>query len=409
MDKGEKATYFPFLDSSKEYVSNKCDFSDMMNEKKIEKSIKHIQNSVDKNNSISENREKELYPLSRLIVSYIDDYRIMQKYCQAEARSSISKLKELDHNQIENIVNEMGLNVTIKTGLDYIENTFMVKNFENMSEEKRNYLIDDFENLLREYLGTESEEFKEYSLDFSKSKFFEILVHENIEGKNPENICYIEMSFDNYVRIASCSPIESSRLMYNNVEQGSTIISLPRFFEPLESYIKSIMMEDLPYNLDDTIQQKFEEENVETKIRENISEDSFSFEIDEVDSDLFPPIIQNLLSRVKSNERVNHNGRFTLGSFLVNIGMTNDEIVDILDVNDSFGEEPTRYQLRDIRDGRSSDNEPYAPPSYSKIKSWGIEWDEDSLEEKVAHPLNYYKLKLKQKNQGDNNNYDDDS
>jgi DNA primase large subunit len=131
----------------------------------------------------------------------------------------------------------------------------------------------------------------------------------------------------------------------------------------------------------------------EVKTLESTLEDlDLTRDIDTVVPELFPPCMQHLLDRIQRGDHLPHHSRFAITSFLANIGLSTDEIVDIYEVNPGFGEEMTRYQTDHIR-GDTSPTE-YTAPSCATMKAYGDCVNPDDLCDNIAHPLSYYEVKL---------------
>lgn len=407
-DKSKLAIHFPFLDESKEHLSENFSIDDMMQERLITRAIDRIANGVE-NEEIKKQEESTddilSYPLSRIIVSYLDDYRIIRNYCMAESKTSIKKLKSMKEDDkekyqetLKTVLESTGVSIEISEAKTIIENSYIEEQFENMDDEEIDEVFEEQEYYQRTRNSIE---------DLNPKKIYEKFIITFQNSKEDLEMNVFKIPFEDYIKVSSESSLNSSRLVYQSFNKGDITMPEDKFFDVYSGYLTSLLMEDLPYSVEENIKEKLKDENVEERIKDKIPEDSFSFEIDQVEESIFPPVIEYLLEAVRNNEPIDHNSRFALASFLINIGMSNDEIVELLEVNDTFGEEPTREQLRHIRKGRSSDNQPYVPPSYSKMESWGIDWNKTKLEEKVGHPLSYYKLKLKELQEEDENEEDD--
>jgi len=105
-----------------------------------------------------------------------------------------------------------------------------------------------------------------------------------------------------------------------------------------------------------------------------------------------PPCIKKLLDTLSSGGRLSHVGRFTLTSFLVNTGATEDEVVNFFKSASDYDERKTRYQVEHIsgvRGGRTK----YTPPKCDTLKTHGLCGGPGELCSKVRHPMTYYRRK----------------
>lgn len=106
--------------------------------------------------------------------------------------------------------------------------------------------------------------------------------------------------------------------------------------------------------------------------------------IGQLNKSALPPCINSLLVVLQSGE-ISHNGMFILATFVTNLGMETDKIVEIFSVFPKFDEKKTRYQLGFLTGERGSTK--YTCPTCVTIKSYGLcRWDC-----KVKHPLQYYR------------------
>ncbi|MBT68826.1 MAG: hypothetical protein CL432_01570 [Acidimicrobiaceae bacterium] len=93
--------------------------------------------------------------------------------------------------------------------------------------------------------------------------------------------------------------------------------------------------------------------------------------------------------------------RFGLTSFLINVGMDIDEIVNLFVSVTDFDEGFTRYQIEHIAGLRGSRTK-YTPPTCSTFKTHSVCYNPDRLCQHIKHPLHYYRIRVKdiQREQG---------
>jgi DNA primase large subunit len=109
-------------------------------------------------------------------------------------------------------------------------------------------------------------------------------------------------------------------------------------------------------------------------------------------AEAMPPCILHLMENLNEGKNVQHMGRFTLASFLLNIGTSEDEIVKSFKPATDFSERMTRYQVEHIggqRGGRTK----YTCPMCSTLKTHGVCYKPDKICETIRNPLSYYKTK----------------
>jgi DNA primase large subunit len=112
-----------------------------------------------------------------------------------------------------------------------------------------------------------------------------------------------------------------------------------------------------------------------------------------VNHEAFPPCIRALQDALSSGHHLSHTGRFTLTTFLVNIGMPTEAVLDLYrDVSD-FNERLTRYQVEHIAGERGSRTR-YRPPRCQTLRTHGVCTNPDDDCKKARSPLVCYRRKL---------------
>ncbi len=107
----------------------------------------------------------------------------------------------------------------------------------------------------------------------------------------------------------------------------------------------------------------------------------------------FPPCIKHSYDTIVSGQQISHIGRFALTSFLVNIGMTVENVMDLFRALSDFDERMTRYQVEHIAGARGSRTK-YIPPRCDTLRTHGLCTSTEEICKGVRHPLTYYKRKL---------------
>jgi DNA primase large subunit len=106
----------------------------------------------------------------------------------------------------------------------------------------------------------------------------------------------------------------------------------------------------------------------------------------------FPPCVNALYADAASNHHLSHVGRFTLTSFLINIGMTPEDVNELFKTFSDYNERLTRYQIEHIAGERGSATR-YTPPQCSVLQTHGVCRNVDDLCRRIYHPLEYYRRK----------------
>ena len=83
--------------------------------------------------------------------------------------------------------------------------------------------------------------------------------------------------------------------------------------------------------------------------------------------------------------------RFAMTSFLLSVGMSVDETLNLFNVSPDFDAEVTLYQIEHIA---GSTGNIYKPPACDTMRTYGNCIGKDRLCEKISHPLAYYEKKI---------------
>ncbi len=107
----------------------------------------------------------------------------------------------------------------------------------------------------------------------------------------------------------------------------------------------------------------------------------------------FPPCINALYEAASKNHHLSHMGRFSLTSFLVNIGMSSEAVAELFRTFSDFNERLTRYQVEHIAGERGSGTK-YTCPQCSILQTHNLCKNRDDLCRRIYHPLKYYQIKV---------------
>ncbi len=108
----------------------------------------------------------------------------------------------------------------------------------------------------------------------------------------------------------------------------------------------------------------------------------------------FPPCIKALYDSAASGRHLSHIGRFTLTSFLVNIGMPTENIIEQFKGFSDFNERLTRYQVEHIAGERGSRTR-YKSPNCQTLKTHGVCISQNDLCKTIRHPLEHYRKSIR--------------
>jgi DNA primase large subunit len=105
-----------------------------------------------------------------------------------------------------------------------------------------------------------------------------------------------------------------------------------------------------------------------------------------------PPCVRHLIDSLDEGKNVQHMGRFTLASFLLNIGTGEEDVVKLFKPATDFSERMTRYQVEHIG-GKRGGRTKYTCPMCTTLKTHGVCYKPDEICETIRNPLSYYKSK----------------
>lgn len=108
----------------------------------------------------------------------------------------------------------------------------------------------------------------------------------------------------------------------------------------------------------------------------------------------FPPCIKRLYDAVFSGQAIPHLGRFTLTSFLLNVGMSAEDVINLFSQLADYSSEMTHYQVEHIAGTRGSRTR-YTSPNCDTLRTHGFCPGANELCRKGRHPLTYYRRKLR--------------
>jgi DNA primase large subunit len=272
------------------------------------------------------------YPVARVLVSVVDEHVLVRKYADAEARAAYDRFTtdETDDAEFKSVGDDASVS--------------------------RRDLLAEF--------------------DLTSH------VHATADG--------YDVGVPTYLLLSSSLRSDDWRLVNRALDDGRVPVSEPELDTLLQQAVRERVAEALPLDVPDEIADALEAPA--TAVRDVLADMDLTREIDTVVPELFPPCMQHLLDQVQRGEHLPHHSRFAITSFLANVGLSTDEIVDIYKVNPGFGEEMTRYQTDHIQ-GETSPTE-YTAPSCATMKAYGDCVNPDDLCDAINHPLSYYEAKL---------------
>ena len=202
------------------------------------------------------------------------------------------------------------------------------------------------------------------------------------------------MHFTDYLRLSSRIKSMEWKLVNSELFEGRVFLSNERFCRAIQNALQDRIESELPLNVPNDMRSAVSRDVKHAEIAFNDMKSKYG---DNVGGDVsvpeFPPCMRSLLAGTQNGLNLPHSGRFALVSFLHALGMDSEQIMALFAKSPDFDESKTIYQVRHIT-GEGSGTE-YTPPECSTMKSYGICFDPDDLcaNEKVVHPLIYYRIK----------------
>ena len=209
---------------------------------------------------------------------------------------------------------------------------------------------------------------------------------------------YWEFSLDfiDYLRNAAHLHDKKWKLVNRTMNHGKVFLSKNETARLLSEEVRGNI--EKRFNLDDlpVFPKKIIE--IAERIRKLSAEKIGKSEIEEMPQAMvesaFPPCISALYLAFSSGRHISHIGRFALTSFLVNIGMPAEKVIELFKNISDFNERMTRYQVEHIA-GETGSRTRYIPPKCDTLKTHGVCINSDELCTRVRHPLGYYRIKLR--------------
>jgi DNA primase large subunit len=108
--------------------------------------------------------------------------------------------------------------------------------------------------------------------------------------------------------------------------------------------------------------------------------------------DAWPPCMQALRNRLLAGEPVSHFGNFAAAAFMLRIGMSVDEVVEMYSQRGDFDPRIARYQVEHIA-GMKGSRTKYSAPRCSTMQTHGLCIENGRLCGGVRTPMEYYRRK----------------
>ncbi len=208
---------------------------------------------------------------------------------------------------------------------------------------------------------------------------------------------YVLLPFTDYLRLTLNLRDKRWKLVNRSLVQGKVKLNVSEFVRLLQEAIYERVMKGLPLDVPEEIcnslRAHIEQIKQELVLRRTKTDEFRAPSGGEPDS--FPPCIKTILRNLEEGMNIPHSARFAVTAFLLNAGLSVEEVIELYRNSPDFNESMTRYQVEHIAGVRGGTR--YTAPSCATMRTYGNCVGKDELCEKVSHPLSYYRLKLKNK------------
>jgi DNA primase large subunit len=218
----------------------------------------------------------------------------------------------------------------------------------------------------------------------------------------------MEISLVDYVHLATPLREADYRLVRQDVRRGLVLVRPKRAARLLEEAIRRTLADPLPLTPEvvSLVREREAELLGEVAARMPLPVARPAAGGGVLRPERFPPCIRKMRRSLQKGENLSHAGRFALATFLHRAGADSETIVDAYRGAPDFDESITRYQVEHIT--QHSGGTGYEPPECETLRSHGLcarEGDPSAessvdrapdplcFEERLRHPLQYYRLR----------------
>ncbi len=241
--------------------------------------------------------------------------------------------------------------------------------------------------LIRRYALAEAEYAHEFIKKLPADSVRELASDLNISAMIDDRSFVVH--FTDYMRFAVREP--KWKLINRKMDHGWVNLTKEEFFRIIQEAIRKRIDSSLPLDVPPEICAALD--TYLTEIHNDLTSRKSEFSIEEfrnITPDYFPPCMMRAISSVQAGVNLAHSMRFALTSFLLNIGMNIEGIIEMFKVSPDFDEERTRYQVMHIRGATGT---VYKSPSCATMITYGNCSGKDALCQSISHPLGYYSKK----------------
>jgi DNA primase large subunit len=208
---------------------------------------------------------------------------------------------------------------------------------------------------------------------------------------------YFSMHFTDYIRFSKFLKDPAWKLTNRQFRTGKVRITREEFARLLEEAIRERIEHSFPIpEIPREVSSFCAPYVAEIKDQFEIQKKKFgATDFGSVEPELFPPCISHALANVHGGVNLAHSMRFAMTSFLLSVGMSVDEILNLFNISPDFDAEKTLYQIEHIAGATGN---VYKPPACDTMRTYGNCIGKDRFCEKINHPLGYYERRIYFKN-----------
>ena len=195
----------------------------------------------------------------------------------------------------------------------------------------------------------------------------------------------VRIHVSDYLKAACRIRSREWKLVNRNLEKGYVELSREGFLRVIEEFLRIRLAERIA--IPPSIAQSSELSQHLAKLMA-MSEARFEkIDLGEFNAECLPPCMKKILSDLQAGLNVPHSARFAVTSFLLNIGLSVDEVIALFSSAPDFDVEKTRYQVEHIAGARGTE---YTAPACDTMLSYHNCYRNEGCKG-ISHPISYYR------------------
>jgi DNA primase large subunit len=179
----------------------------------------------------------------------------------------------------------------------------------------------------------------------------------------------LELHFTDYLRYAAGFRDLDWKLINQTIISGKVYITKGMCARLIEEAVRGRVQTGFAGKVPEPVVKALEPHLVEIRTALDALKAERNMTVDgEVSEDAFPPCMKALLADLQRGLNLPHTARFALTSFLANIGLDKEQIMDLYRLAPDFREDMTRYQVEHITGSSGTE---YTAPSCKTMMTYG--------------------------------------